>query len=349
LALLDTSLPGIDWEELGNRIASDPELNRTAMLLMCAFGRDCKWTHMGKRGFAGHVSKPIWGRTLREALLTLAPGATPPVTPARGDGSVRRAATRRSARVLVAEDNATNREVAVAMLKKLGYPFDLAANGKEALQALRTSDFEIVLMDCEMPEMDGYEATRRIRDINTGTRNPRIPIIALTADAVSGDREKCLQAGMNDYLSKPVEPPQLAAILEKWLNDPAGPSAAKPDAGDPEAQPEAVFNPEAFLVRLAGDEPLARKIVAGFLNDLPGRLQSLNGMLEGGDAQGVRLLAHALKGAGATVSAEALRALFLQLQQAAAAGRLSAARVLLPEIEEQITVLKSTLKRLGWA
>ena len=87
----------------------------------------------------------------------------------------------------------------------------------EALQALATADYDVVLMDCEMPEMDGYEATRRIRERPAGTRNPRIPIIAITADAMTGDRDKCLQAGMNDYLAKPVEPQQLADILEKWL------------------------------------------------------------------------------------------------------------------------------------
>ena len=104
------------------------------------------------------------------------------------------------------EDNPTNQDVAVAILNKLGYRADLAANGVEALAALREADYDVVLMDCEMPEMDGYEATRRIREPGTGTRNPQIPIIALTADAISGDREKCLQAGMNDYLAKPIGP-----------------------------------------------------------------------------------------------------------------------------------------------
>ena len=134
------------------------------------------------------------------------------------------------ARILVAEDNLTNQEVAVAMLKKLGYRADLVGNGVEALQALREADYDVVLMDCEMPEMDGYEATRRIRERRTGTRNPHIPIIALTADAMSGDRDKCLQAGMSDYLAKPVEPRQLADVLEKWLIPPAG-SEARPPAG----------------------------------------------------------------------------------------------------------------------
>jgi len=111
--------------------------------------------------------------------------------------------------------------VAVAILGKLGYEADVVANGKEAISALQRVDYDAVLMDCEMPELDGYEATRRIRERRTGTRNPDLPIIAITAGAMGGDRDKCLQAGMNDYLAKPVEPRQLADILEKWLIPPA--------------------------------------------------------------------------------------------------------------------------------
>ena len=121
------------------------------------------------------------------------------------------------ARILVVEDNITNQEVALAILNKLGHHAELAANGAAAIEVLREGDYDAVLMDCEMPEMDGYEATRRIREHGTGTRNPDIPIIALTADAMSADRDKCLLEKMNDYLAKPVDPRQLAAVLEKWL------------------------------------------------------------------------------------------------------------------------------------
>ena len=225
VALLDFSLPDMDGEELGRRIAADSKLKQTALVLMTAFGQrrqdDEKRLH--GLGFAGHISKPIWERTLREVLLPLSrkPGAGPApteVTHRRGT-NVREISP---ARILVVEDNATNQAVAGAILSKLGYQADLVANGVEALAVLREADYDVVLMDCEMPEMDGYEATRRIREPGTGTRNPQIPIIALTADAVSGDREKCLAAGMNDYLAKPIRPEQLAGALKKWLNCAAG-------------------------------------------------------------------------------------------------------------------------------
>jgi len=216
------SLPGMDGEELGRRIAVDPESKDTALVLMTSLGRQSDPARLQALGFAGRVSKPIWDRNLREALLALAKegsGAAPAGEAARTPLSVGRA--NRRARILVAEDNTTNQEVAVAILGKLGYEADVVANGKEAISALQRVDYDAVLMDCEMPELDGYEATRRIRELRTGTRNPHLPVIAITAGAMGGDRDKCLQAGMNDYLAKPVEPRQLADILEKWLIPPA--------------------------------------------------------------------------------------------------------------------------------
>ncbi len=249
------------------------------------------------------------------------------------------------ARILLAEDNLTNQQVAVAILRKFGYAADVAGNGVEVLDALRKADYDVVLMDCKMPEMDGYEAARQIRDARTGMRNPHIPIIAITADAISGDREKCLESGMNDYLSKPVEPRQLSEILEKWLNMPAVAESCPPGGQSPA---EATFNRQELLARLMGDENLARKVVAGFVNDVPAQLRSLQQSIEKGDAAGVRMQSHALKGASATVSAEGLRALCRQVEDAAAANELSCAATLLPPLEEQFELLKTTLKQSGW-
>ena len=359
IALLDMSLPGMDGEELGRRIAADPQLKHTALVLMTGFGRNSDLARLQALGFAGHVIKPIWERTLREALLALR---------AKGNGAVAAGEqvglppstvrANRQARILLAEDNLTNQEVAVAMLKKLGYSADLVANGAAALEALRKADYDVVLMDCEMPEMDGYEATKRIRDLRAGTRHPRIPIIAITADAMTGDRDRCLQAGMSDYIAKPVELRILAVVLEKWLNQPASAGEVTTRAGQSPANTEAVFNQTVFnqavfnqedlLARLMGDKDLASKVIAGFLDDAPRQLRSLKKMLEEGDAVGARRQAHALKGAAATMSAGALRALCSETQDAAAAMELSRALALLPRVQEQFELLKTTLKQSGW-
>jgi CheY-like chemotaxis protein len=256
----------------------------------------------------------------------------------------------RSARILVAEDNIVNQDVALAILRKLGVCAELVTNGAEAVEALRRGDFELVLMDCEMPEMDGYEATRRIRDPQTGVRDPQIPVIAFTADAVSGDREKCVEAGMNDYLAKPVDPRRLGEMLEKWIvrGEPQreagslGTAIFEPDA-------MAIFEPDAMLDRLMGDRSLARKVIGGFLREAPRQLSGLGKSLRQGDAAEVRRQAHSMKGGAATIAAERLRERCGAMEEGAAAGDLERAAALLPKVEEELELLEEALRREGWA
>ena len=121
------------------------------------------------------------------------------------------------ARILLAEDNAVNQEVALAILTHAGFQVDIAANGIEAISALQNTRYDVVLMDCQMPELDGYSATRRIREHDSGVLWPQVPIIAMTAHAMKGDREHCLEAGMDDYIAKPVEAKALVSAVERWL------------------------------------------------------------------------------------------------------------------------------------
>ena len=349
ITLLDRSLPGMDGEELGRQIAADPQLKDIALLLMTGLGRQSDSSRLRKIGFRGHISKPVWEHTLREVLLALSSNAnetTPPAVAALPQPVV--VQENRQARILLAEDNSTSQTVAAAMLKKLGHKAHLVTNGVEALQALRDADYDLVFMDCGMPEMDGYEATRRIRGQEAGTRNPNIPIIAITADAMTGDREKCLQAGMDDYLAKPVDPRQLADILQKWLNRPANSGQVKPPVDEIPTGREVTFNEADLLARLMEDKGLAGKVVSSFLSDAPRQLRALKKMADAGDADGARLQAHTLKGAAATVSAEALRALCFEAQEAAASRELSRVVALLPRLEEQLERLKTTLKQSGW-
>ena len=278
--------------------------------------------------------------------LTSAKGSLVAAPSKRDVQSLAAVRTSRQARILLAEDNVTNQVVAGAMLKKLGYRTHLVANGVEVLQALSEADYDLILMDCEMPEIDGYEATRHIRDGRAGTHNPQIPIVAITANAMTGDREKCLLAGMSDYLAKPIEWRQLADILEKWLNPQA--SELSPPTADTPAKIDAVFNHEDLLARLMGDKELAHKVIAGFLEDAPRQLLALRKILEKGDADGMRRQAHTLKGAAATVSAEALRTLCAEVQEAAAASDLNRVLTALPRLDGQFELLKATLKQSGW-
>ncbi|MBI4763224.1 MAG: response regulator [Deltaproteobacteria bacterium] len=253
-------------------------------------------------------------------------------------------------RVLLAEDNITNQQVALGILKKLGLRAEAVANGAEAVKALETIPYDLVLMDVQMPEMDGLEATREIRNPQSAVLNHQIPIIAMTAHAMQGDREKCLQAGMNDYIAKPVSPQALADVLDKWLpKEPevtARPAAARPgEAGSPSTQePEApIFDQAGLMARLMDDEDLARKVVGGFLGDVPRQIEILKNCLEAGDAARAERQAHSIKGASANVGGQALGAMAFELEKAGKTGNLEAVRARLPELERQFARLKEAM------
>jgi len=179
-------------------------------------------------GFAAFLTKPIRQSTLHDGLAMLHTGAerTSPKSQRRilTQHTIAEA-KRQKTRILLAEDNAVNQKVALAMLSKLGFRADAVANGIEAVQALNTIQYDLVLMDCQMPELDGYEATRRIRAEDSEARNPNAPIIALTASAMREDRQRCLEAGMDDFLPKPVNSQALSGMLTKWLSRSEGTDA----------------------------------------------------------------------------------------------------------------------------
>jgi signal transduction histidine kinase/DNA-binding response OmpR family regulator len=222
LAIIDLHMPGADGETLGRVIKANPRLKAMALVVMTSVGLRGDAARFLEAGFAAYLSKPLKRSELRECLSTVLLGPAP-----RKDapGETSRLVTRHSiredrrarARILLVEDNRTNQVVAQSMLKQLGYSADIAANGSEALVALARTPYDLVLMDCQMPEMDGYQATEAIRDPGSTVRNHAIPVIAMTANAMKGDRERCLQAGMDDYLSKPIAIAELSAKMEHWL------------------------------------------------------------------------------------------------------------------------------------
>jgi len=248
-----------------------------------------------------------------------------------------------SGRILVAEDNPTNQEVILAQLKKLGYQADAVVNGAEAVAAVERGVYALVLMDCQMPVMDGYQATGRIRNL----RLPDLPIVALTANAMSSDMDRCRSAGMSDYLAKPVDLSRLAEMLERWM----------PEAGSIEAAPaktvavnaNTVFDADSLLQRLMGDRELAEIILNVFLGDAPLVLKRLCDALNESDAEGARMHAHTLKGSAATVSAEALRAVAMAMETAATEGRLDRCCELFPRAADEFELFEKTVRRDGWA
>jgi len=217
IAIVDMQMPGMDGLSLGRAIKSDPDLRDTRLVLCSSLGLAGRELRGEPGDFMASLTKPVRRQELQEALAAGVRGGNSAPVAAKPTSLVALSAGLSGSRILVAEDNITNQLVAVGLLKKLGLKADVAANGLEALRALQTIPYDLVLMDVQMPEMDGIEATRQIRDPQSRVLNHRVPIVAMTAHAMGDDRDKCLQAGMDDYITKPVRVPVLAAALEKWL------------------------------------------------------------------------------------------------------------------------------------
>ncbi len=221
VAILDLCMPEMDGKSLGKKIKSDPRLKNLILVMLTSIGNQGDAKSFEKLGFAAYLVKPIKQSQLFNCLRMVTGKSED-----KDKDTPKKIVTQYSisedqkkrVRILLAEDNIVNQKVVTHILeKKLGCRTDLAINGKEAIDSLERFDYDLVLMDCQMPEMDGYEATHTIRDENSPVRNHDIPIIAMTANAMKGDREKCIEAGMNDYLSKPIDIEQLKDTIARWV------------------------------------------------------------------------------------------------------------------------------------
>jgi PAS domain S-box-containing protein len=347
LALLDMCMPEMDGESLARWIKAEPGLQPTLLVLLTSLAQPCTPARLAEIGFAGCLTKPLHQAALHRLLISVLSAAPSAARPSPAPAPAPSPAACRPSRILVAEDNPTNQTVALAILRRLGHRADAVANGEEAITALQQIPYDLVLMDCQMPVLDGYAATRRIRQPGNGVRTPDLPIIAMTANAMQGDREKCLLAGMNDYLPKPVQPAALAEILSRWL--PASEAAPPPPAPAPTgpAAP-AIFRPEDLLQRLMDDADTARLILAGFLEDIPKQIQLLREYVASGAAAEATRQAHTIKGAAATVGAEALSAVAGALEQAGQRGNLTHLAAGIPRLGEHFEELQAVLKETGW-
>ncbi len=248
--------------------------------------------------------------------------------PAPEDAFVTRhsiAESRKRLQVLVAEDNQVNQEVAATMLRKRGHDVDVANNGREAVDAAARKRYDVVLMDIQMPEMDGFEATHAIRATEDGRT---LPIIALTAHALSGERERCLAQGMSGYLTKPFKAHELFAVVEGWANSSAIPVPTTTTDSPPHVPTAAPVDLEAFRheMRAAGAEDAVDPVLDTFLQTAPDRVAALTTALASGAGPEIERAAHAFKSASATIGAKGLATLLQELEVAGKAGDVNAAR-----------------------
>jgi CheY-like chemotaxis protein len=219
LAVIDMQMPEMDGLMLAREISTRPANSELRILMLTSLGQRHE-EELRANGISGCLTKPVKKMQLFGAIQRLMSiKVERPSEPAKQKevAKVSIASDSAKIRVLLAEDNIVNQRVALSQLGKLGYSANAVANGLEALKALEEFPYQVFLMDCQMPEMDGYEATRRIRELEDGTLR-RTPIIALTAHAMEGERKKCIDAGMDDYLSKPVKIDELKSVLNRWAN-----------------------------------------------------------------------------------------------------------------------------------
>jgi two-component system sensor histidine kinase/response regulator len=320
-ALLDHQMPGCDGAKLGKMITADPDIKATRLILLTSSGQRGDGHFYAGIGFAGYLLKPVTQRDLTDCLATvLASSAevwhlqSQPIVTRHALRSIR---ARQRHRILLAEDNVVNQKVACRTLEKMGYRVDIAADGRAAVKAWQTGRYDLIFMDCQMPVLDGYEATREIRLLEGATR--RIPIVALTAHAMKGADLQCAAAGMDDYLSKPIDRVKLQACLEHWL----GVSVAvgeMPADGDPrERAPSVIDDPvdwQALLDATDQDEQLARELAILYIDSGEENLHSILSALQEGDYGRIGVTAHALKGASANLHAVAANIAAERLERA---------------------------------
>jgi PAS domain S-box-containing protein len=325
VALLDHQMPGCDGEKLGRMIVGDATLKPTRLVLLTSSGQRGDGHIFAELGFAGYLLKPVTQRDLVDCLLMVLASraeswhqkSQPIIT--RHALRTQRALNRH--RILLAEDNAVNQKVACRTLEKLGYRVDVAPDGLAAVKAWETGRYDLILMDCQMPILDGYEATRQIRAAEADGK--RIPIVALTAHAMKGADEECAAAGMDAYLTKPIDRVQLEATLDRWLNNDTTGELSKQSNYAIEAKvanDDAPIDWDRLLKATDRDDELARELAVLFIESGVSSMEEIIAALESRDYSRLGDKAHEIKGASANLQASATQAAAERLEVAARNG-----------------------------
>jgi len=351
VAVIDWLMPGSDGFALARLIKQENVLRATGLVLLTSFSQADLPANTENSDFAAWLPKPARRSELYDAILRAANGQSlPAMEPARPLLSVAAAAVtpgKRCGTILLAEDNEINQELASEMLANLGYQCIRARNGREAVEQVKAGVADLVLMDCQMPETDGYEATRIIRhweqlEAPPGRRGCHIPIVALTAHAMTGDRLRCLEAGMDEYLTKPLEPAELTRTLAHWMSHaPSRVAAAAVPAGSPlGTTARAGIDLDSLLPRCLGRRELAERLIRKFLDQARADAAEIARAVHQGDREKLRLIAHRLKGSAGNVSARDVHESACQLEALGREGKIESAL----EVHVRLTAQLKTIQ-----
>ena len=352
IVLLDMQMPVMDGEQTARAIKSDPLIADAKIIILTSIGQRGDASRLEAIGCSGYLLKPVKQQMLYEALA-----AVLDLGQEESAGLVTRhslAEQRRGQRLLLAEDNPINQKLAVLVLQKAGYSVDTVENGQAALDQFLRGQYDAILMDVQMPELDGCEATRRIRAAESGAR---IPIIAMTAHALRDDRQRCFEAGMDDYVTKPIERDALLAALDKWIQ-PAGrvhalaeiptqPLPAQPPRAESAPEPLPPMDFDEALRRFDNDRAFLEAMCAELVKGIPPRIADMRADLAAGNANDFFRHAHNLKGMAANFSAHPLVNLARELETMGRAEDLTGADLRLDQMDVEFIRLRDHLRALG--
>ncbi len=344
IVIVDMNMPSMDGFGLGKKIKQNPDLKDTKLIIMTSIGTKGDTKRFEEIGFSAYLSKPVKQSYLFECLTTLASDTT--VDTIKDNKIITKYTLSENRnfkfKILLAEDNDINQMVALATLDKLGYNADSVSNGKQAVQALEKAEYDVVLMDCQMPELDGYQATKQIRNLKSKVINHNVPVIALTAHATKDDRTKCLKVGMDDYMAKPFQPQVLGDILKKWLPKHSSRSQEESLAQSTgkEQVSEKAIDWAGFLDRVMDDEILAKNIFNTFLTETAKRIEQIHKGIDMGDVMMLEREAHTLKGSSGNVGAVLLQDIAYKIEVAANNEDFIKAASFIPMLEKQFIIVK---------
>jgi signal transduction histidine kinase/DNA-binding response OmpR family regulator len=347
LLLIDWKLPEMDGLEIARELRKIDALHKTPLILMTAYGSQSELEAIPGHGVAAFLVKPVKQSLLFDTIITVLTGEKASPSPHLISKSTIHRDAVKGARILLAEDNPVNQQVAVEILTQAGVAVDLANDGQEAVAMARKGDYHLMLMDIQMPVLDGYQASRKIREF---IGSERLPIIAMTANAMKGDREKCLAAGMDDYLTKPVNPEALFSTLKKWIAFQA-PRPAAVAAGEmpPYRLPDVLagFELEPLRRRLGLPDERLRRLLLSFLENNEGLFTALEKSIREHDGPLSDRLSHSLKGISGNLGAARLQAKATLLNERLRRGEHEGLDTLLEETREAFDEVMATLKDLA--
>jgi two-component system sensor histidine kinase/response regulator len=345
LGVLDLNMPGMDGIELASLLKADPSTRAMTLFLLSSSGERLGAAESHLRGFAGSLVKPVRQSELFDCLITSLNDGVPRSTRPATDQAEK---AEMMGMILLVEDNKMNQLVGSKVLAKLGFHFDIANHGGEAVRAVKAGSYDAILMDCQMPEMDGYEATGEIRRMEGTARHT--PIIAMTAAAMDGDREICLAAGMDDYITKPVRLDVVAEVLERWVTQPAPPGAAADPAtsSSENAVPEVLDRSQIELLRSLddGEGAVLGEIIDQYLIQTAEGREELVRVVGEGDVHALERAAHGIRGASANVGASVLAGVCAEMEMQGHAEQIDGAPQLVEKFDLEFARVRDALNGL---